>query len=396
VKIAVVTPIPTPYRDPFWEALAQQSDIDLSVIYCAAGKSDRPWTAESDEYTYQRLFPAERNLLGWLGWGSSCYWNPDITKHLKNIQPDVVLIGGYNHLTMLAAVRYCNRNRIPWLLMSESWRQRKGMSGAIKHRLIRHWLKSAAGALPTGTLSSAHLCRLGIPTQRQSFLPNVPDIQRLCEFSQQLQSQRDKVRNELGVPADRQLIVFAARMIEKKRPLLVIEAFSQMQHADRATLAMIGDGPLMAQAQALARQLGCEDRICFPGFVEPTTVHRWMAVADLFVQPSSETWGVAPIEALACGVPVVLSSEIGCQADVVTDATVGTVVPPRSLEFLRDALDRYSQSPNNYSHVRNAWQKWSQANTYTAIAAALKDHLRSLSHNRAGESGSPSENGASL
>lgn len=386
MHICVVTPIPTPYRDPFWQVLSEHSDLTLAVIYCSSGRSDRPW-ARNAEYSYGRLFPSSNNLIRWFGWGASCFWNSGIVQILNDQHPDVVLVGGYNHLTMLKTVAWCRRTGTPWLLMSESWRRRSGVLGAIKQRWLRDWLSTAAGALPTGSLASAYLKSLGIPLFNQCLVPNVPDIKQLQELSQKIRSNPDETRQELNVPAEVQVILFAARMIEKKRPLVVIEAFSRLQGQRNLILVMLGDGPLLQSAKELASRFGIEDRIRFPGFVEPSVVHQWMSIADVFVQPSSETWGVAPIEAYVCGCSLILSNQIGCHADIINASTDGFIldrVDPNTVsEAMLSLLER--NGPRGQADCRP--QNWLCKNNYQAVAARLAEFLQRSAKRREAASG---------
>ena len=375
MKIVVITPIPTPYRDPCWEVVAQQPDVDLTVIYCAAGKDDRPWQTDSDAFTYKRIFPRERNLLRTIGWGNSCYWNSEIKQLLKTVAPDVVLVGGYNHLTMLAAVQYCRKNGIPWILMCESWKRRTGIVGKLKQSLLKSWLKSAAGVMPTGVRASANAESLGVPLEAQCRFPNVPDIAALGRQSQELQARRHEIKSQLGIPRGNKLLVFAARMIPKKRPHLVVEAFLKLQKRG-LSLAMIGDGPLKSDVEVMVDASDCANQIVFPGFLKPDEVHKWMAVADLYLQPSIETWGVAPIEALASGTPVVLSNDIGCVADVLCSPIVGRILESPDAEQLSGLLNQWLDELPSYADVTVAWQPWAQENTYHPLADRLTNFLK--------------------
>ena len=153
MRLAVVTPIPTPYRDPFWNTVAEHPDVDqLDVYYCARGKADRPWKADW-EMRYEARFLPGRNLLKWRGLDASCFWNPAIRGHLRKGRYDAILIGGYNHLTMLAAIREAKRLGIPYYLMCETWSMRRPplLKRIVKDRLVRWVVQNAAGNLPTGT-----------------------------------------------------------------------------------------------------------------------------------------------------------------------------------------------------------------------------------------------------
>src|SRR5262245_43542651 len=66
LRIAVVTPIPTPYRDPFWNILARMPGIDLTVYYCSQGKADRPWDVDWQHRYRAQVLPGQ-NLMAWRG-----------------------------------------------------------------------------------------------------------------------------------------------------------------------------------------------------------------------------------------------------------------------------------------------------------------------------------------
>jgi glycosyltransferase involved in cell wall biosynthesis len=378
-RVVVITPIPTPYRDPFWEQVARSDDVELTVVYCSHGRADRPWDVESNGACCTRLFPKTRNLLSYAGWGASCYWTPDIKTVLADTNPDIVLLGGYNHITMLSAARYCRDQRVPYALMCETWRTRHGLGGRVKHALLRRWLRHAAGALPTGTLAADYLLSLGVPSKRQCLVPNIPDIETLRrQYASDTANQR-MIRRQLDVAANNRIILYAARMVEKKRPSVVVDAFSRLDGTEDLQLVMLGDGPLLAPAKEQARSLKCIDRIRFTGFVEPREVHEWMSISDVFVQPSSETWGVAPVESLACGCPVILSRDIGCHADILSGEEDGIVLDVVDASTVSAAMSRLLNGRRRTAGRDGpAGSQWIQNNGYEAVAQRLRSFLRHI------------------
>lgn len=376
LKIVVVTPIPTPYRDPFWEELGSRDDVSLAVIYCAGAKADRPWGDLANATNFRAVFPKSINIASKLGWGFSCFWNPDAVKFLNELQPDVVLVGGYAHLTMLRTIRFCRRQRVPWLLMSESWKERKGCKGRIKQYWLRSLLKSSVGGLPTGTLASGQLDRLKIKRDQQFKLPNVPDLARLTADAKLVRSNVELSRQELGLKNGQKTLLFAARLIPKKRPLMVIEAFAKVRKDHNLQLVILGDGPLRAEAEQLCRKLELADRVRFEGFVSPEVVHNWMSVSDVFLQPSLETWGVAPIEAAACGCQVIVSNQIGCYADVFQGSPEHRVLTQIDIATLAEAMEELIQDANSTLLDRTVCQKWLTANTHEKLADCLAAFLR--------------------
>lgn len=343
MRIAVVTPIPTPYRDPFWAEVASRPGVELDVFYCAAGKADRPWENDWSHGFRAEVLPGV-NLLRWRGASASCYWNRAIVKRLRGGRYDAVVVGGYNHPTMLSAVRWCRRNRTPYYLMCESYRRSsKGMKGFVKDRLVGSIVSNAAGGFPTGTLAERYLVSYGARPESLARIPNVPDIAAF-EAAGNRHEEAASLRLECGI-GDRPVVLFVGRLIPKKRADLALRAFASTASGHDATFVIVGDGPERSALEQEAERLGIRGRILLRGFVPPTEIPTWQSIASLFVLPSSETWGVAVIEAVASGTPVIVSDEVGCHVDLVVDDRIGTVVPARNEQATADAIrDRLSRT----------------------------------------------------
>ena len=350
MKLAVVTAIPTPYRDPFWNVVAAHSDVEsLDVYFCAAGKPDRPWTIDWEQKFNAHFLPSY-NLMKWVGADSSAYWVSGLQGELARERHDAVIVGGYNHPSMLQTIRGCVGRKQPFFLMCETYKRRSSWKSAIKDRLLNWIFKHVAGGMPTGQLAAEYLRSYGISDDRLVYVPNVPDVVRLGELAESLAKSASEIRAKIGVPVECPVLTFVGRMIPKKRPELVIKAFAQSAPAD-AWLVMLGDGPLVPRCQELIAELGISDRVRMPGFCQPQQVPKYLSVSTAFVLPSSETWGVAAIEAVAMGIPTILSDEVGCHPDLIIDERYGAVVRAGCLEALAKAvgekLDRPRSSVNS-------------------------------------------------
>lgn len=343
MKLAVVTSIPTPYRDPFWNEVASQPDVELDVFFCAAGKQDRPWELNWEQKFNARTLPSI-NLLSWAGADASSWWVRGLQREIRNGSYDAVLVGGYSHPSMLQTIFGCQRRRQPYWLMCETYRRRTGWKGRIKDRLLRQICRRAAGGIPTGTLATGYLTEYGIDQERLIRLPNVPDVVQLRRLGSELRNHQAQIRDELGIDRPGPVVLFVGRMIPKKRPVMTVSAFAEGAPAD-ATLVMLGDGPLLEECRQTARRLNVSDRVLLPGFCQPSEVPRHLAVASVFVLPSTETWGVAAIEALSLGVPVIVSNEVGCYPDLVRSEECGAVIPAGCQDSLSDAVRQYTQNP---------------------------------------------------
>jgi glycosyltransferase involved in cell wall biosynthesis len=140
---------------------------------------------------------------------------------------------------------------------------------------------------------------------------------------------RSSAREALGLPSDARIATYVGGLVDGKGPDIFAEAVSGMPE----TLGVVvGRGPW---GDAIARRW---PRIRLIGAVAPGEVPRWMQAADVVAIPSrAEGLGLAAVEALACGVPVVASA-VGGLVEVVEDGFNGLLVPPDDPEALRRAL----------------------------------------------------------
>jgi glycosyltransferase involved in cell wall biosynthesis len=355
MKVAVVTPIPTPYRDPFWNVVAGRGDIDLAVFYCAQGKRDRPWAGHWQRDYRHEVLPG-RNLLGWNGADASLYYNPQVTARLRDGLFDAVLIGGYNHPTMLLAIRFCRREDIPYFLMCESHlhEARSAFRRLLKDHLVHRVVANMAGGFPTGTLAEQYLLHYGADEDSLVRLPNAPDVEAIREQARELRHHRDALRRDLGLSSNPTLL-FAGRLIRRKGAHLIIEAMAMMEAERRPDLVIAGAGPERARLDKAVGRSGLGGRIRFVGFLEPPELVRWYVAADVLVMPSVETWGVVVTEALAAGTPVIVSDRVGCHPDVVGESSVGRVVPREDVTAWCSAIAELIARPVAANAVERDW-----------------------------------------
>jgi glycosyltransferase involved in cell wall biosynthesis len=127
----------------------------------------------------------------------------------------------------------------------------------------------------------------------------------------------------------------------------------------------------MQVVQKEARAL--DVRLALLGFLNQTQMPDAYAASDVLVLPSSEqeTWGLVANEALASGLPIVVSNACGCAPDLAQDRTAGRVFATRDVDGLADALrDLFDQPPNPTDISRKA-QNYSIAASVDGICAAL-------------------------
>jgi N-acetyl-alpha-D-glucosaminyl L-malate synthase BshA len=143
-------------------------------------------------------------------------------------------------------------------------------------------------------------------------------------------------------PDGEKIIMHVSNFRPLKRAPDCVEIFARVVEQVKARLVMVGDGPDRAQAEWVARQRGVAELVQFVG--KQPLISECLSVADLFLLPSEmESFGLAALEAMACGVPVVVS-RVGGLPEVVDDGVSGYLVELGDLEGMAAAAIRILQS----------------------------------------------------
>lgn len=373
MKLAVITPQPTPYRDPFWNAVAGQPGVELDVFYCYQKTAERPWQCDWEMRFRAHFLPSVRLLPGGNG-----YYNRGIALALKRGQYDAFILGGYNHISMLVAALIGRRKGIPYFLMSEVYlaQPRALWRKIVKWPLVRWMVSGAAGCLPTGSLASEYLIHYGAREDRLCRVPNAPDIDKLSSYAAGLSA--DYLRAERAKQGvDGRAVLFVGRLIPLKRVDVLLRAAALLKDAAPITVLIAGDGPLRPALEELARQLGISERVRFLGFLQPSELPYWYCLSDVFVLPSEdETWGVVVLESLACGTPVIATELVGSAPDAIPNSAFGSIVPVGDAQAMAEAIGRHTLCPQPRDQLRAAWQPIADTMRYATVAARLVEFLR--------------------
>ncbi|MGH9733234.1 MAG: glycosyltransferase [Candidatus Acidiferrales bacterium] len=254
---------------------------------------------------------------------------------------DLVHIYGLYDLLGPAAGSFCKRNAIPYVLEPMGMYRPIVRNLALKRvyqRMIgAHLAERARFVIATSELERKDLLATEIDSEKVVVRRNGIDVpNRLPE--------RGGFRKVLAVPESATLILFLGRIVSKKRPDLLIQAFSDWRGkaSDRQNSLLIVAGPKEADGyvrslKSLAQSLGVSERVLFIGPVYGD--QKWQAYrdADVFVLPSeNENFGNTAAEAASCGTPVIVTDCCGI-APLIERA--GLIVAPQRVA-LANALER--------------------------------------------------------
>ncbi|MEQ8331053.1 MAG: N-acetyl-alpha-D-glucosaminyl L-malate synthase BshA [Longimicrobiales bacterium] len=167
-----------------------------------------------------------------------------------------------------------------------------------------------------------------VPRDRVEVIPNFID-------TDVWRPDREPCHRASLAPGGEKIVMHVSNFRALKRVDQVVEIFERIQREVPARLVMIGDGPERPRAAARAAELGLRDQVLFLG--KHASVDELLSCADLFLLPSeTESFGLAALEALACGAPVV-ASRVGGLPEVVDDGVSGYLFPVGAVEDMADA-----------------------------------------------------------
>jgi glycosyltransferase involved in cell wall biosynthesis len=271
---------------------------------------------------------------------------------------DVLWVHGYASVNALHGMAAAKALGIPVLLRAESWlgdRERGGAKLAAKRIFFRALAQMVDGVLPIGSLNAAywrHYLGENFPLFRMPYaVDNEYFQQRSCEA----QSRREELRAELRLDPSRPVILFASKLQSRKRAADLLEAYARLSPEPgmepHPYLVIVGDGEERAALERNAQETGLGS-IRFCGFRNQSELPRFFDLATVFVLPSRhEPWGLIINEVMNAARPVIVSNEVGCQTDLITDGVEGAVFPAGDVDALADALRRVLATPETATEM---------------------------------------------
>jgi glycosyltransferase involved in cell wall biosynthesis len=204
-------------------------------------------------------------------------------------------------------------------------------SPAVRIELERSLCRGVQHVVATCSDEVFELRRLGLPKDRVSVVPCGVDTSVFTP------------RGPVAPRSDRQRLLVLGRLVERKGQDDAVRALRAVPSAELVVVGGPSAGALDADPEvrrlrALAAETGVSDRLFFVGSVARADVPAWVRSADaVLAVPWYEPFGITPLEAMACGRPVVATA-VGGLVDTVVDGVTGDLVPPRDPDRLGEVL----------------------------------------------------------
>jgi glycosyltransferase involved in cell wall biosynthesis len=261
---------------------------------------------------------------------------------LTRFSPDAVAIPGYSEPFAMAALRICQALDIPAILMSDTH------AGSTRPNIGRKMLKKQLlplyhSALVAGTPHADYLKSLGFPGDKIATGYDVVDNDH---FSRPVRGHASATRRPENLPPS--FFFCCARLIGEKNLEFLIEAFHQYRRHtphDAWDLLIAGDGPLREAIARRASELAVAPHVNLSGHKSYQDLPALYNAAATFILPSrSDTWGLVVNEAMAAGLPVLVSTATGCHRDLVENGINGFVFDPKNVDELAKLMSKVAMS----------------------------------------------------
>ncbi len=308
MKLAIIHNHPIHYKHLLFQELSKAADLE--VVFLAGGSQVRHEKIPLSQGLY-------RYRIGFDGPYESApaiYKAAFTWRAASEIRPEVMVISGYYAIECWIAWLWARINRRPmvmWFESNEFDYQRRW----YKEMLKRIFVRALDNAHVYGLSNKAYLVKLGMQPDSVTIKRAVVDVGKFGRIN--------STRTYLNGNTRR--LIYVGRLAPEKNISFLLRALananSRMQGAT-LFLTIAGTGPLEGQLRRECTDLGIERLVEFTGYCPQNELSSLYLKADFMVLPSTrEPWGLVALEAMLCGLPVLLSKQCGCAIDLVTPDT---------------------------------------------------------------------------
>ncbi len=385
-RLCIVVQYPIHNHLPLHRALARDPDIALEVLFMQdafAARGYEPDFAHEVDWglALRRGYPSRTFSNASPRRDGDGFWkyvNPGLIARVARGPYDAVYVHGHHsftHLVAILAARLAGK-RVIIRTDTVNFHPRPLHIRLLKRLVYTATYRLAHALLYVGERNRRCFEDFGGRPEQLVHAPQVVDNARFERARARYAPRRESLKSAFGIAPRRKVVLFCAKFIAKKCPLLLIDAFLDASLGEEWVLLMVGDGPLRAVCEARAAERGAAARVVFAGFLDQRAVGRGYAVADILVLPSREreTWGLVVNEAMNFGCPIIVSDAVGCAPDLVA-GKCGLVFPRDRPEALAGALRRMAGDAalraSFAERARAVIARWSVREYVSGVRAAL-------------------------
>jgi len=348
-KLLILTSHPIQYQIPLWQKLAE-AGVPLEVLFlCPHGVNETrdPEFDRSFAWDLPMLEGYRSRFLNIPGWDLKAPMKMKIKMKggLRPIFEETAAthlwVEGWRFPAFWQAVGQAKKAGLQVWCRGESNDLAPEPSfpkNLLKKALMGWFFGKVDAFLCIGQANRRLYRKAGVPERKLYSAPYFVDNERFSASAERLWPEREKIRVEWGIRPGACVVLYSGKFIPKKRVMDLAKAFRLVceKQPEKFHLLLAGDGPQRAEMERELAGLP----VTFAGFLNQTEIPRAYATADVMVMASDwgETWGLSANEALASGVPVIVSNKCGCGEDLSSATGEAKVFPMGDVKRLAELM----------------------------------------------------------
>jgi glycosyltransferase involved in cell wall biosynthesis len=336
-SLGIVQAAPTQFDEPFYRYLAKETKVRFKVYYYAASDASigvdpeigqKVGWAPAPERGYPAEFFEQRDAA-------------DFACRVVGSGHDFIVVSGYNQPHALFTALLAKWRGVPTGLRSDNVLPKVGGRARfwrLKRAVYPLFFRLYAAAHPVGRKAGEYLMQFGFSEGALFRFPYAVDHRWFAGQAAWARAHGEEVRKHWRLRADGPVVCGVMKFSEREDPLTLVRAFKTAKaRIPNLNLLLIGDGPLRRQVEeAAGADLG--ERVALPGYQKYDMLPRAYGASDMFVHTANGSWEVSVNEALACGLPVVTSDEVGSAEELILPGKFGYTYPHRDEAQLAERM----------------------------------------------------------
>jgi glycosyltransferase involved in cell wall biosynthesis len=396
--LAILSTHPILYQVPIWRGLAARGDIPMRVYYLSKHGIDASfdpgfghsfaWDLDllagyAHEFLDAEVGPRQDSFR-WLslrhGFGEK----------LRRDGVSILWVQGWQVRAYWQAIREAQRAGIRVWLRGESNLRSSGspLRQLFKRLPLKRLLNRVDRFLAIGRANRQFYLQLGYPAERVASAPYCVENKRFAEQADAARVDRARLRRDWGIDEDAFCFLSVGKFIPKKRPMDIVRAVARLsaqRPGSKLHILWVGSGELGAELRGACDLRFDADgagacspaadsgrpRASFAGFLNQSEIAKAYVAADALVLPSDakETWGLVVNEAMASGLPCVVSDQPGSADDLIVPHRPDLCFPMGDIESMARSLSAVIADPPTGAQLREWIADYDVQRTVYRVAA---------------------------
>lgn len=332
-NVLIITNVPQDYRIAMLNKLDEmlkEQNIRLKVLFAATGYKRRKGKIDFSrmKFDYSFLKSPKFNL------GSvenTMFTYPGIIRYHLKYKPDLTFVIGYSPATIKLWL-FSFFMKINYFIWSGSVKFKGRKDSSLRVLMRKMLVRRAKGFVAYGTMAKKYLISIGAPAEKISVAINTVDT----DFFSHVAESRENRKTS----ATKQLLYLGYLTHGKKIDDLIHTIYELKSLRTDFKLSIVGDGPARELLFNLVNELHLNDYVSFEGFIQKKDLPPYLINADIFLfQTGCDIWGLVLNEAMASGLPCVVSPNAGAAVDLIQENENGLILDFNNYENAAQKLN---------------------------------------------------------